>query len=147
MFTRWEKYCQHAGSYASPNRENDSKAFDSIGQVQMFEILSEMLFPKHLVALLEALYNDHSAVIRWNGCHSSAFNIERGVRQGCILSPHLFNLYTESEIREEEIEEMGIKIGGKLVYTDVTELCANSREEAERLIGKVNIIGKARLLK
>ena len=65
-----------------------SKAFDSINQVQMFEILSEMGFPKHLVALLEGRYNDQSSVIRWNGRHSSAFNIERGVRQGCILSPH-----------------------------------------------------------
>ena len=128
-----------------------SKAFDSISQVQMFEILSEMGSPKHLVALLEALYNDQSAVIRWNGRHSSAFKIERGVRQGCILSPHLFNLYTESVIREAGIEEMGIKIGGKLVsnlrYADDTALCANSQEEAERLIGKVNIIGKSRLLK
>ena len=128
-----------------------SKAFDSISQVQMFEILTEMGFPKHLVALLEALYNDQSAVIRWNGRHSSAFKIERGVRQGCILSPHLFNLYTELVIREAGIEEMGIKISGKLVsnlrYADDTALCANSQEEAERLIGKVNIIGKSRLLK
>ena len=66
-----------------------SKAFDIISQVQMFEIISEMGFPKHIVALLEALYNDQSAVIRWNGQHSSAFKIERGVRQCCIISPHL----------------------------------------------------------
>ena len=63
----------------------------------------------------------------------------------------VFNLNTESVIREAGIEEMGIKIGGKLVsnliYADDTECCANSEEEAERLIGKVNIIGKARLLK
>ena len=127
-----------------------SKAFDSISQVQMFEILSEMGFPKLLVALLEALYNDQSAVIRWNGRHNSAFKIERGVRHGCIISPHLFNLYTESVIREADIDEMGINIGGKLVsnlrYSDDTALCANSQEEAERLIGKVNTIGKARLL-
>ena len=117
----------------------------------MFEIITEMGFPKHLVALLEALYNEQSAVIRWNGRHSSAFKIERGVRQGCIISPHLFNLYTESVIREAGIEEMGIQIGGKLVsnlrYADDTALCANSQEEAERLIGKLNIIGKSRLLK
>ena len=73
------------------------------------------------------------------------------MRPGCILSPHLFNLYTDSVIREAEIEEMGIKIGGKLVpnlrYADDTALCANSQEEAKRIIGKVNIIGKSRLLK
>ena len=54
-------------------------------------------------------------------------------------------------IREAEIEEMGIQIGGKLVsnlrYADDTARCANSQEEAERLIGNVNTIGKARLLK
>ena len=66
------------------------------------------------------------------------------MRQGCILSPQLFNLYTESVIREAEIEEMEIKIGRKLVsnlrYADDTARCANSQEEAESLIGKVNII-------
>ena len=91
-----------------------SKAFDSISQLHIFEILSEMGFPKHLIALLEALYNEDPAVIGGNGRCSSAFKIEIGVRQGCILSPHFFNLYTESVIREAEIEEMGIKIGGKL---------------------------------
>ena len=76
-----------------------------------------MGFPKHIeiVALLEALYNDQSAVIRWNGRHSSAFKIERGVRQGCIISPHLINLYTQSVMRETLIEEMGIKI----IYLDM----------------------------
>ena len=71
------------------------------------------------------------------------------MRQGCILSPHLFNLYTESVIREAESEEMGIKIGGKLVsnlrYADDTALYTISQEEAERLMGKLNIIGKSRL--
>ena len=61
----------------------------------MFEILSEMGFPKHLVALLEAFYNDQLADMSWNGHHDSAFTMERGVRQGCMPSPHLFNLYTE----------------------------------------------------
>ena len=115
------------------------------------QIIILLVGEKHLVAILEALYNDQSAVIRWNGRHSSAFKIERGVRRGCIISPHLFDLNTESVIRDVDIEEMGIKIGGKLVsnlrYPDDTALCANSQEEAERLIGKVNDIGTARLLK
>ena len=88
------------------------KAFDSISQVQMFEILTEMAFPKHLVALLEALYNDLLADMIWNGRNSSAITIERGVRKGYILSPHIFNLYTDSVIRQSEIEEIPIKIGG-----------------------------------
>ena len=87
-----------------------SEAFESISQVQMFEVLSEIGFPKHLVAPLEVLYSDQLADMRWNGRHSSAFTIERGVRQRCILSPHIVNLYTESVIRQSEIEEIAIKI-------------------------------------
>ena len=49
-----------------------TKAFDSISQVQMFEILSEMGFQKYLVTLLGMLYNDISAVLRWNGRHCSS---------------------------------------------------------------------------
>ena len=123
-----------------------SKAFDSISQTQLFDILSGMGFPKHLVSLLEALYIDQLAVIRWNGIHTNAFNIAKGVRQGCILSPHLFSLYTESVMRETEIEELGVRIGGKLIsnlrYADDTVLCAHSQEEAEQLLTKVNDAGK-----
>ena len=128
-----------------------SKAFDSISQTQLFDILSEMGFPKHLVSLLEALYIDQLAVIRWNGSHTNAFNIDKGVRQGCILAPHLFSLYTESVMREAEIEELGVRIGGKLIsnlrYADDTALCAQTQEEAEQLLTKVNDAGKERLLK
>ena len=128
-----------------------SKAFDSISQTQLFDILSEMGFPKHLVSLLEALYINQLAVIRWNGSHTNAFNIDKGVRQGCILSPHLFSLYTESVMREAEIEELCVRIGGKLIsnliYADDTALCAQTQEEAEQLLTKVNDAGKERLLK
>ena len=125
-----------------------SKAFDSISQTQLFDILSEMDFPKHLVSLLEALYIDQLAVIRWNGSHTNAFNIAKGVRQGCILSPHLFSLYTESVM--QEIEELGVRIGGKLIsnlrYADDTAPCTHSQEEAEQLLTKVNDAGRETLL-
>ena len=128
-----------------------SKAFDSISQTQLFDILSEIGFPKYLISLLEALYIDQLAVIRWNGNHTNAFNIDKGVRQGCILSPHLFSLYTESVMQEAEIEKMGVRIGGKLIsnlrYADDTALCAHSQEEAEQLLSKVNDAGRDRLLK
>ena len=73
-----------------------SKAFDSTIQVQMFQILSEMSCTKYIVALLEALYNITNYLT--NGRHSSAFKIERGMRQGCIRSSNLFNLCNETVI-------------------------------------------------
>ena len=57
------------------------------------------------------------------------------MRLGCILSPHLFDVYTESVIREAEVEELGIKTDGKLVYNliyvDGIALCAESQEKTE----------------
>ena len=73
-----------------------SKAFDSIGHEQLFDIMLGLGFPEHIVALLQSLYIDQTAVIRWNGSTTETFPIGKGVRQGCILSPHLFSLYTES---------------------------------------------------
>ena len=72
----------------------------------------------------------------------SCLSVCLSVCEGTVatVAPYLLNLYTESVIREAEIEEMGIQIGGKFVcnlrYADDTALCANSQEEAERLIGK-----------
>ena len=62
-----------------------SKAFDSVSHIQMFDILNDMGFPRHIVALIQALYEKQSAIVRWNGAHTKPFFIEKGVRQGCIL--------------------------------------------------------------
>ena len=70
-----------------------SKAFDNISHVQLFDIMLELGFPEHIVALLQSLYIDQTAVIRWNGSTTETFPIGKGVRQGCILSHHLFSLY------------------------------------------------------
>ena len=57
------------------------------------------------------------------------------MRQSCILSPHIFNAYTESVMRKAEVEQLGIKTGGKLVYNlryvDDLTLCAKSQEKTE----------------
>ena len=92
-----------------------SKAFDSISHVHLFDIMLELGFPEHIVALLQSLYIDQTAVIIWNGSTTETFTIGKGVRQGCILSPHLFSLHTESVLRDAEIQDLGYNIGGRNV--------------------------------
>ena len=128
-----------------------SKAFDSISHVQLFDIMLELGFPEHIVTLLQSLYIDQTAVIRWNGSTTETFPIGKGVRQGCILSPHLFSLYTESVMREAEIQDLGYSIGGRNIsnarYADDTALIAQSPMEMQQLLDKVNAAGAQRLLK
>ena len=128
-----------------------SKAFDNVDHDQLVQTLIKMGFPPHLVALIQSLYIDQNAKIRWNGSHTNPFNITKGVRQGCILSPNLFSVYTEQVMRDSDTDIQGIKIGGRKVsnlrYADDTALCAQSHQEASYLINKVNEVGKEKSLK
>ena len=92
-----------------------SKAFDTPSHVQLFNIMIDMGFPRHIVALLQGLYIDHTPVIRWNEQSTPPFSIGKGVRQGCIVSPRLFTLYTEQVMREAELGEFGVPTGGRKV--------------------------------
>lgn len=91
-----------------------SKAFDTLSLVQLFQIMMEMDFPRHLVALLQGLYTDHKALIRWNNACTEEFALGSGIRQDCkpIISPKLFTLYTEQMRREAYIEDYGIAAAG-----------------------------------
>ena len=71
-----------------------SKAFDNVSHPKLFQTMEEMGFSKHLIKLIEGLYTNQEALIRWNSNHTEPFKILKGVRQGCILSPHLFSLWT-----------------------------------------------------
>ena len=110
-----------------------------------------MGFPKHLVVLLQRLYTDQLATIRWNNQHCDLFPIKKGVRQECILSPHLFSIYTEQVMRAAQIEEMGLNVGGhnitNLRYADDTALTTNSLENMRELLNRVNDAGKLSRLK
>ena len=128
-----------------------SKAFDSVKHQHLFETMIKMGFPRHLVALIASLYTDQKATIRWNGEHSDCFGIEKGVRQGCILSPHLFSIYTEQLMREADIEDMGIRIGGRnltdLRYADDTALLADNITSTRRILHKEDTAGRKTGLK
>jgi hypothetical protein len=101
-----------------------------------------MGFPKHLIDLTCRLYEDQESAVRTSSGDSEWFGIGRGLRQGCILSPSFFNVYSEDIMREAlEDFEGGVKFGGvkitNLRYADDTTLICSSRQELMDLLQKV----------
>ena len=102
-----------------------------------------MGIPDHLTCLLRNLYAGQEATIRTGHGTTDWFQIVKGVRQGCILSPCLFNFYVEHIMQNARLDEVqaGIKIAGRninnLRYTDDTTFMAESEEELKRLLMKV----------
>ena len=102
-----------------------------------------MGIPDHLTCLLRNVYAGQEATVRAGHGTTDCFQIGEGVRQGCVLSPCLFNLYTEYIMRNARLEEAqaGIKIAGRninnLRYADDTTLMAESEEELKSLLMKV----------
>ena len=112
------------------------------GQNKLWKTLKEMEIPDHLALLLRNLYAAQEATVRTGHGTTDWFQIGKGVRQGCILSPCLFNLYAEYIMRNSGLEEAQaeIKISGRninnLRYADDTTLMAES-EELKSLLMKV----------
>uniref|UniRef100_A0AC11EB88 Uncharacterized protein n=6 Tax=Ovis aries TaxID=9940 RepID=A0AC11EB88_SHEEP len=102
-----------------------------------------MGIPDRLTCLLRNLYADQEATVRTGHGTTDWFQIRKGVRQGCILPPFLFNFYAEYIMRNAGLEETqaGIKIAGRninnLRYIDDTSLMAKSEEELKSLLMKV----------
>ena len=118
-----------------------AKAFD-VDHNKVWKILKEMGLPDHLTCLLRNLYVGQEATVRTGFRTTGWFQIGKGVCQGCILSPCLFNLYAEYIMRNAGMDEAqaGIKISRRninnLRYADDTTLMAES-EELKSLLTKV----------
>ena len=103
-----------------------------------WKILREMGIPDHLTCLLRNLYSGQEATVRTGHGTTDWFQLGKGVRQGRILSPCLFNLYAEYIMRNAWLDEAqaGIKITGRninnLRYADKTTLMVESKEELTR---------------
>uniref|UniRef100_A0A4W2FXG3 Reverse transcriptase domain-containing protein n=1 Tax=Bos indicus x Bos taurus TaxID=30522 RepID=A0A4W2FXG3_BOBOX len=120
-----------------------AKAFDCVDHNKLWKTLKVLGIPDHLIFLLRNLYAGQEATVRTGHGTTDWLQIGKGVRQGCILSPCLFNLYEEYIMRNAGLEEAqaGIKIARRntnnLRYADDTTLMAESEEELKSLLMKV----------
>ena len=120
-----------------------AKAFDCVDHNKLWKILKELGIPDHLTCLLRNLYASEEATVRTGHGTTDWFQIGKGVLQGCILSPCLFNLCIVYITRNAGLEEpqVQIKIAGRnfnnLRYADDTTLMAESEEELKSLLMKV----------
>ena len=110
---------------------------------KLWKILKKMGIPDHLTCLLRNLYARQGATVRTGHGTTDWFQTGKGLRQGCILSPCLYNLYAEYIIRNAGLDkaQAGIKTVGRninnLRYADDTTLMAESKEELKSLLMKV----------
>ena len=117
---------------------NYPKAFDCVDHNKLWKIVQEMGIPDHLTCLLRNLYAGQEATVRTGHGTIDWFQIGKGVRQGCILSLCLFNLYAEYIMRNAGLEAAlaGINIAERninnLRYADDTTLMAESEEELKK---------------
>ena len=111
-----------------------AKAFDFVDHNKLWKILKEMGIPDHLICLLKNLYAGQEATVSTGHGTTDWFQIGKGGRQGCILSPCLFNFYAEYIMRNTGLEEAqaGTKIAGKninnLRYADDTTPMAENED-------------------
>ena len=120
-----------------------AKAFDYVDHNKLWKILKGVGIPEHLTCLLRNLYAGQEATATTGHGTTDWFQIGKGVHQGCVLSPCLFNLYAEYIMQNARLDEAqaGIKIAGRniynLRYADDTTLMAESEEELRSLLMKV----------
>ena len=121
-----------------------AKTFDCVNHKKLWKILQEMGIPDHLTCFLRNLYASQEATIRTQHGTTDWFQVGKGIRQGCTLSPCLFNLYAEYIMRNAnklDDAQARIKIARRNVnnlrYADDTTLMAESEEELKSLLMKV----------
>ena len=115
---------------------------DCVHHHKLWKIPKEMGIPDHLTCLLRNLYGGQEATVRTGHGKTDWFQIGKGVCEGCILSPCLFNLYAEYIMRNAGLDEAqaGIKIAGRSIsnlrYADDITLMAESEDELKSLLMK-----------
>ena len=115
-----------------------TKAFECVDHNKLWKILKEMGIPDHLTCLLRNLCACQEATVRTRHGTIDWFQIGKGVRQGNILSPYLFNLYAEYIMQNAGLDETQARRSiNNLRYADDTTLMAEGKEELKSLLMKV----------
>ena len=127
-----------------------ANALDRVDHNKTWKILQEMGIPDQLTYLLRNLYAGQEAIVRTGHGTTDYFQIGKGVCQGCILRPCLFNLYAEYIMRNAELDEAQARIKiarniNNLRYIDDMTLMAESKEELKNLLMKVKEERKKKL--
>ena len=118
-----------------------AKAFDCVDHNKVWKILKEMGIPDHLTCLLRNLYAAQEATVRTGHGTTDRFQIGKGVYQGCILSPCLFNLYAEYIMRNAGLEEAQaeIKIARRTHNSDFKNIEYKNKIHIEDLNNAINV--------
>ncbi len=108
---------------------------------KLIDVLRKYEIPSEEIRIISSIYWNQVAYVRTNKGMSKQISIKKGVRQGCILSPVLFNLYSEELINEALEDEEGVKLNGigitNIRYADDTILIADSEDKLQRMLNKV----------
>ena len=107
---RLEQECRRTGTRAYITYIDIAKAYDSVPRRLLFHVLRHYGLEEEMVAMLQLLYTDTMGQVVMNGTTSESFTITSGVKQGCILSPLLFNVYLDCVVRQcvEELRKDGV---------------------------------------
>ena len=126
------------------------KAFDTVRHEEMLKMLADIQVDDHDIRLIRNVYYQQKAAVKVGDELTDTVDIRRGVRQGCVLSPDLFSLYSEVILREIEMVD-GFNVGGHNInnirYADDTVLIADSAEKLQMLVNAVNIASERRGLR
>ena len=115
-----------------------SKAFDRINHVKLFEILQRRGLPAYIIAILSYWYQAQQYAVRWGDAISTSFSVSNGIRQGGILSPLIYNIYTDELNMKLNDCKVGCQMGGifinHLSYADDMILLAPSVKALQLLV-------------
>ncbi|MFA0954709.1 RNA-directed DNA polymerase, partial [Klebsiella pneumoniae] len=118
------------------------KAYDRVDRECLWRVLEEYGVNGMLLGAIQAMYEGSKACVRVNGGLSEWFGVTAGVRQGCVMSPWLFNIFMDKCIRMAEMNDRGLQVGGRqlsvLLYADDALLLAESEVELQDLLNSLN---------